>query len=355
MWGNRARKIGECINDWRIVGIKKGHSDALIYTCVCPWGHLSDKSHTAFKQSAFCSRCPKQPRKPRKTKQAIPIGSKISIFTVIGHDRSKKNRVKYIAKCTCGTLLTATGDNLKRISGCKNCYIVRKGQQKIGKVIGIYSVIGRESILEKGKNARYRCICNLCKAETLVTNGALKSAKYCSACHKGYYPGKKINNITLLSRKGKGLWECCCDCGIAMTKTVAKILKSKNPCICLQRKSRLEAAQKKLGLKYANLRIVGIDSYTNGHIKLRVLCSCGNTIIRNNGNEFKSKSCGCRWHGHMIGEKCHFSKMTGVEAASLKELYATGLYTIKNLQEMFSISRSQILNIVQRKMWKHLS
>lgn len=55
------------------------------------------------------------------------------------------------------------------------------------------------------------------------------------------------------------------------------------------------------------------------------------------------------------GERQHFHKLTTEEVLKIRELYATGEYTSRELSKMFNVSESTTGRVVKRKMWTHIN
>ena len=55
-----------------------------------------------------------------------------------------------------------------------------------------------------------------------------------------------------------------------------------------------------------------------------------------------------------IGEKHHRAKLTDDNVRSMRRLYATGEHTQQTLSIVFGVSRITVVNIVNRKTWKHV-
>jgi hypothetical protein len=62
-----------------------------------------------------------------------------------------------------------------------------------------------------------------------------------------------------------------------------------------------------------------------------------------------------RKHGTLpVGEKCRLSKLTEKIVVSIREKYATGLYSQYDLAREFRVRQGNIFYIVSGKTWKHL-
>lgn len=55
------------------------------------------------------------------------------------------------------------------------------------------------------------------------------------------------------------------------------------------------------------------------------------------------------------GEKSGISKLTNDNVRSIRDLYSSGKYTMKDLEKIFNVSDSTILNIIHRKTWGHVA
>lgn len=354
MFGNRSYKIGDFFNEWEIINIEKNTDEKSknnMYVCRGPCGHLKKGISSSFRQTKFCPQCPRQRRKTRRPKPSKKIGEYIENFEIVGYDTSQKTS-KYKVKCSCGKILCNTHYQLKKRKICYLCSLKKRTSFHIGKILGNFTVIGQQ---QNETRTKLNVICNICKKQYFKSYCELGKSKWCPNCIGGYYPGLRIKNITLLERLGNCLWKAKCDCGNFLKKSIAHITTQKYVCICQKKINILDKAKQKIGLKYYNLKIVDIASYENGHITFLLKCSCGTTLLRNNGNEFKSKSCGCKWHANAAnGENCTFSKLNEIEVLSIRELYQSTLYSIDELSKMFDITKGGIEKILNRQTWKHL-
>jgi len=56
-----------------------------------------------------------------------------------------------------------------------------------------------------------------------------------------------------------------------------------------------------------------------------------------------------------VSKNRQYSKLTDLQVAAIRELYATGNYYQEHLGAIFNTTQSQISYIVNRKSWKHLT
>lgn len=65
---------------------------------------------------------------------------------------------------------------------------------------------------------------------------------------------------------------------------------------------------------------------------------------------------GSRKHSERLpcGEDSHNAKVTAIEVQTIRSLYATGNYTMKELANNFGLGTSQTNRIIKRLTWKHL-
>ena len=219
---------------------------------------------------------------------------------------------------------------------------------KIGDFCGIFQILNHAW---NGKKSLYTIKCKCGNIRT-VKGTQFQTRKYCPNCVKNVFPGKVIDGITLISRAEKGKWTLKCKCGKIYESQLKKRLFSGklNGCGCDKREASLSKARKKIGLKYKYLRITKVLGFTGKSIFLELKCVCGNTIKRPNGNEFKSESCGCKWHTNGIkGEEHFFSKLKNTDVLSMRELHLSGLYSIKELSKIFSITPWYTKAIIEKK------
>lgn len=237
-------------------------------------------------------------RKPNRLKHKI--GDKINEWTVLGYDYERK-KVRYICQCKCGYKSTRTLNNFYQ--NCLHC-----GQ---------------------------------CKRHGFKTNI--------------YSPGVVIQGMTLIKRVKAWRWEVKCICGKICEVNLRKYNGQYPSCGCKRKNRFLERAKKKIGKTYKNLKVTKVIGIIDKHIVLELTCKCGKKIRRNNGNEFKSNSCGCDWHGKHKGELCNFSsKLTENDVLAIRQLYNAGVYSTHEIAKIFSITPGYVKPLIEMKRWKHI-
>ncbi len=298
-----------------------------------------------------CVKCKgKFSRKAKEPK--FKIGNKIGEFEIIDY-RNNGIRNIYICRCSCGSIQEKLSEKLNNKDCCRICE--RKNHLKnkyIGKVIGNRVIV---DVITIGNKNKLKVICNTCNKEHVVFKQELNTRKWCNNCIKGLFPGKIIDGMTLIERLGQSYWNIKCECGVIFKSLLKKYNGRIQSCGCRKRKELFENAKKKIGLKYKYLKIIGLKDFHDGSLWVELKCVCGKKIERPNGNEFKSQSCGCKWHENSSkGENSHWSKLTNFDVLSLRELYQSSLYTTDDLSKMFSITKSYVKEIIKENVWKHI-
>lgn len=128
----------------------------------------------------------------------------------------------------------------------------------IGKKFGKWSVLSLSDKKDVSNNRYYNCRCE-CGNTGVVAGYKLRSgrSKSCGCNRTLDMTGKKIGNLTFIKpvgiEQGRYIWECQCDCGNIIRKTIsdAKNIKS---CGCVQKKS----AQK--SIKENSKRLTRVDN-----------------------------------------------------------------------------------------------
>jgi hypothetical protein len=76
----------------------------------------------------------------------------------------------------------------------------------------------------------------------------------------------------------------------------------------------------------------------------------------NDPNEYepRCKRCHILYDKSTLGEMNGNSKVTEDEVLELREMYATGKYTKKELGDLFGLTNDGVKSIVLRRTWKHI-
>jgi hypothetical protein len=274
-------------------------------------------------------------------------GQKIRSWTVIKIVSQERRKI-YLVRCECGTEKTINSGHISRLLTCQACngrnikaeHDARKGERN-----GKLTCLGHAMC---GARHGYLIQCD-CGTQYIVNcYSQFKKTASCFSCKRGYYPGLKIGNCTLIKRIKGTYWEKKCECG-----TVFLGYPRKTNCGCLFQKRNLAEAENKIGLKYKMLTVKSIMGKKDGHIQLLIKCKCGNEFIRNNGHEFKSESCGCLLKSP-VGEKASKATLRNCEVASIREFHQAGTYTLEQLADMFKKSKGYITRIIKKEIWKHV-
>ena len=272
------------------------------------------------------------------------IGEKIGTWTVVSiiPDRPKKT---YLFKCECGKEKEVSSAKVYRKAECKFCIGKKSVEAHLGERNGKITCIGHVH-----KNRRHgflvKCDCGI--SYPVFSYHQFLRTQCCESCRHGFYPGKKTGNCVLIKRADGRQWEKKCNCGNIFIAD-----SRKTNCGCQIQERKINKAKAKIGLKLNYLKVIGIEAYKDKHIYLKVKCKCGKILSIMNGHEFKSKSCGC-YLGTPVGEKSSKATLTDVEISSIRELFATGLYSEEELARMIHKSKYYVRRILKRQIWKHI-
>ncbi len=333
-------KVGDKINNITIIGEFIGERQR--YLCECKCGNIIKKNTRGIKIDKFCIKCPDR---SHDSKNKYHIGDKINECTIVDIDRNRKNFVLFHSKCSCG--LVSIRSQVQNFI-CKKCKTLEHHKSKIGKIYGCFKVINVYYPLFKTR-IYLEMICINC-GEKYSKFGIPTITKSCKNCVDGYHPGKIIDGMTLIERVGKGNWNIKCECGKIFKSSLQRYNDKLSSCGCRRRKDAIEKAKQKIGLKFGCLKIINLIIDRPKKIFVNLKCICGKIITRPNGNEFKSKSCGCKWHGHSNkGEASHWCKLTDLEVLSLKDLYNSKCYSIEELMKIFDLSKSYLIDVIKGK------
>lgn len=276
------------------------------------------------------------------------IGEKINAWTIIAYHKESR---KFTGQCKCGFETKKNLCNFKTQQCCQTCKYKDLNEQYIGKKFNKLTVIG-SVYTNRSNKLKVKCQCG---NEYLLKPYQLKYTIGCCKCKNGLFPGKIIDGLTLLEYLGDRKYKIKCHCGNIFETTPKKYLGKYVGCGCSKRSLLLEEAQKKVGLIYGNFKVKKVLGILDGNVILELKCKCGNTILRKNGQIYKSKSCGCLDKQSLPkGEKASNAKLKNVEVIAMRELYDSGEYTVPKLMEMYDLPYSYVRRIVTRKIWKNI-
>ena len=219
---------------------------------------------------------------------------------------------------------------------------------KIGDKIGDREVI---DIIKIKYNKFYKLKCK-CGKEINKQFSKIKSK--CKSCQVKSFEGTKQGKLTFIKYMGLEKWEARCDCGI--TKIVKKSCMS---CGCGLRTGItkalrcLERKKEMIGLKNGKLKI--IDAKLIGsRTFFECICKCGNKKFYSTKNFYQNKSCGCGKYENRTGDNNSRTKFNISKILELKELYFSGMYSIKELCKIFNIRNSSVYQILREEIWKRV-
>lgn len=178
---------------------------------------------------------------------------------------------------------------------------------------------------------------------------------------QNHYEGKVIRGVMLLEKLeklpyGNGyFWKMKCLCGNEFKAAARFSGKYFSNCGCVKDKYYYNKALEKVGLKYKYLTVKALLRKENKHHIFLMKCKCGKTFEKISGHHFKEQSCGCiKPHSIPKNDKAASAKLKNHEVISMRELHTSGLYSIKDLAEMFNLSENYVSRIVKKHIWKHL-
>lgn len=278
------------------------------------------------------------------------IGEVFEDWTIIGIERSP-GKLKYILRCKCGFEKKALGANLKQSRCCPRCLGEYKYKDYVGKTFGKLTVL-ETAFIDGRRLLKVRCHC---KNEYYLPAYRILFNRGCCICKNGFYPGKIIDGLEILEYLGNRKYKIKCVCGKIFEKIPSKNKGKYSTCGCKKNESTLNKAKSKIGMTYGKIKVNKLLGNLEGHYIFEMKCKCGNTFLRKNGHEFKSKSCGCLIaENNPGGELKGNSKLKNFQILSLRELYESKLYTIKEISEMYGLSAGYISRIIKREIWKHI-
>ena len=217
----------------------------------------------------------------------------------------------------------------------------------VGERYGTYEVIEKT----KGKYI-VKCLCGCETIKELHGHRIIKLGT-CVRSKPLSYIGQKNNKTTFLKFLGGSEYECICDCGSTFTGRICS-----TSCGCLKK----ENAEQFNGVKFHGIKVIsfshfGIYSKKTGALGAfyNAKCKCGKDFLIKRSNLFKAKSCGCRIVSNFArGERQGNCKTDETTVRSIRELFLTGLYTKKDLSEIFEMNIVQIRGYLQNESWKHV-
>lgn len=290
------------------------------------------------------------------------IGLSFGKWTVLERDLSSKRPPKYICQCECGEKQSVYLGNLKRAysTQCMKCANKKRSSNLIGKKHYFLTVIDNPKI-NGIVRLKVKCDCGNIHIIRSLRDG-YKSCGKCDLTKKGNWknyrtPGYRFGLLTIISRDEKTkLIKCKCDCGSIVEIPSFKLRNDFPSCGCYWVNEHIIKAKKLEKSKIGYLTVLKFLRMDQDKRALYLLkCKCGKKFERNIKHLFGSKSCGCLIKETASkGSNNALAKTNEVEVITMRELFSAGLYTRKELAEMFSLKHSHICLILNRKCWKHV-
>jgi len=213
--------------------------------------------------------------------------------------------------------------------------------------------IGDREVIDIIKIRTNKCYKLKCKCGKEINKQFSKIKSKCKSCQVKSFEGTKQGKLTFLKHMGNSKYEARCDCGI--TKIVNKSCMS---CGCGQYRGItraldfLERKKEMIGLKNCKLKIIGVKLIRNNSF-LECICKCGNKKFYSTKYFYQNKSCGCGKYENRTGDNNSRTKFNISKILELKELYFSGMYSIKELCKIFNIRNSSVYQILREEIWKN--
>lgn len=253
-------------------------------------------------------------------------GQRFGKLIVLEKGPKKGDKITWKCKCDCGNITYVMGSNLRTQHTTSCGCVMKQTISEIGKknkknLIG--QTIGDLTVLSEGRKDNtnkiiWKCQCICGNTIELTTEQINHKYRHLSCgCNHSYDKNRikanerfgKLTTIKLLPQEpGHFLqWECQCDCGNIIKKTVPQLLSGFytqcEKCLLKSSSSKKELKSTTYvdmsGQKIGHLTVIAEAEkplHKNDTLKYwECLCDCGNTIIVA-GSDLrvgKTKSCGC--------------------------------------------------------------
>jgi hypothetical protein len=203
----------------------------------------------------------------------------------------------------------------------------------------------------------YRIKCKCCPYEKVVESHALKKLKSCQFCYIYKKIGNRNGSLVFEEYLGKSLYKAKCDCG----NYCSIRFNSTSHCGCktkenkpASRRDNLKNPQDYIGKTYGLLKITKYLEVKENLRHYEAKCKCGKKISIASSRIGTSFSCGCLQKLRVPrGEKTWNSKHTEKDIMSLRDFYVLGIYSKKELMEMFNIKSTCLERVLKNQSWKH--
>ena len=282
-----------------------------------------------------------------------------------------KNRRKHLCICQCGKKETVYTSNITsgKSTNCRECQALKKSLHLKGKKIFFLKILDVVKINGKSK-LLVECDCG--NITYLNNNLGNKPGKYisCGKCNLGIKTkkckyeykymtlGKKFGDLEIVENIDAQTAIAKCICGQKLEVKRHHLQTLHPSCGCFWKNQRIKNAKRLEGYIHGYLKIkkfIGMKGTKKTRAHYLLECKCGKEFERSISYLWGSKSCGClQKEKAPKGEDNGGSKSKNCEILSIRELQKTGIYTQKELADMFQTNESRISNIILKKTWKHL-
>lgn len=211
--------------------------------------------------------------------------------------------------------------------------------------------VGNRTIIEYKVARKFltRCICG---KEAYFDGKRFKSNPVCYNCLSQSHIGKRNFKLFFIKKIRSKIYEAKCDCG-----NICKVRLRAKSCGC----HRLENLKKKnevyIGVSFHHIKILKyLGKHSEGGAYFLAKCVCGNKFEIKRPRLFLQQSCGCRPKDLFArGSNQGNSKYTEEQIRGMKELFASDMYSSREISEMFNIKETYMLEIIYGKAWKHIT
>lgn len=257
--------------------------------------------------------------------------------------------------------------------------------QRFGRLVVVREIIVPYTGIMKNRKTYKRVECKCDCGNTIFPHKSNILSGYSKACTRcaiaNNLVGKRIGKIEFLERvwddtkiPARLMYKIKCDCGnvfFSRSQTAARLkgikcakCPRKPPPMTMDEaaklrgtKKHLDAIERKIGQVSGRLTLLKFQEwrYANGRRYAYYLfkCKCGKKIIRKGDIIGTIFSCGCLHLDNILkGEESPCATLKNEDAAAIRELIKTGLYTQRQIAKMYNVDDTRISAIKKNKVYK---